>query len=365
MNPRNNGARRALPESCNRPALTAISDPPNREAYRSQAAVLAEAVARCRADDASGLVEHLDSVSVARDAAAVREMLGEDEVSLLAWSYGGVPAVAYARLHPGRIRAVVFDDTIDQTAGPSGVDDVLMPSIEENFPRFAAWCADDDSCALHGQDVRRTWHALIERTTRRPVTYTSPGLGTIRLSDLHLRFFGGAGMPSSSAWPSLAGAIADAAGGDFSWFGEQALQNSAAWTAPGFLAMRCPDGLGYHGYDAFVAGRKHAERISPGFGGGATGWESLACAGWRRAAANPPRPLPAGGFPPALGIGGYSNYATTAALVRKITGSVSVPYEGSGHVMYLSGNRCMTGHADRYLAELRLPRAGTVCGPAG
>jgi len=102
-----------------------------------------------------------------------------------------------------------------------------------------------------------------------------------------------------------------------------------------------------------VAGREHAKRISPGFGGGATGWESLACAGWSRAAANLPRPLPAGGFPPALGIGGYSNYATTAALVRKIPGSVSVPYEGSGHVMYLAGNRCMTGHADRYLAELR------------
>ncbi|GIG79560.1 alpha/beta hydrolase [Planotetraspora kaengkrachanensis] len=138
--------------------------------------------------------------------------------------------------------------------------------------------------------MRRTWRALIERTTRHPVTYTSPGLGTVRLSDLHLRFFAGGG---------------------------------------------------------------HAKRISPGFGGGATGWESLACAGWSRAAANPPRPLPAGGFPPALGIGGYSNYANTAALVRKIPGSVSVPYEGSGHVMYLAGNRCMTGHADRYLAELR------------
>lgn len=57
-------------------------------------------------------------ISVARDMDAVRELLGEEKLSLLGWSYGGVPAAAYARLYPQRIRAMVLDGTPDQTAGP-------------------------------------------------------------------------------------------------------------------------------------------------------------------------------------------------------------------------------------------------------
>ncbi|MEV4246887.1 alpha/beta hydrolase [Streptosporangium canum] len=38
-------------------------------------------------------------------------------------------------------------------------------------------------------------------------------------------------------------------------------------------------------------------------------------------------------------------------------------YEGPGHVLYLSGNRCAIKPATRYLTDLKLPPAGTVCLP--
>jgi hypothetical protein len=44
-----------------------------------------------------------------------------------------------------------------------------------------------------------------------------------------------------------------------------------------------------------------------------------------------------------------------------IPGSVTVGYDGPGHVMYLSGKKCPIEHATRYLTTLRLPRPGTVC----
>jgi pimeloyl-ACP methyl ester carboxylesterase len=360
--PRNSQTRRNLPQSCAQPGLASVSDPRDHAEYRSQADLLARAVERCRADDKTGLVEHLDSISVARDMDAVRRLLGEEKLSLLSWSYGGVPAAAYARLYPQRVRAMVLDGTPDQTSGTFALERVALPSVEAAFARFVTWCASDDTCALHKQDVRKVWRRLIQDVDRHPVTYTSPTLDTIRLSDLHLKLFGGVSTAVPAAWPGLADAIAKTAKGDFAWFGEQALHNTRGWTMPGLLAMRCPDALGYQGYDGFVRGRRHAERISPDFGG-ASGWEALVCAGWKQPIANPPRPLPVKGLPPALGLGSYTDFAMTDALVRKIPGSVSVRYEGPGHVMYLAKNRCMTEHADRYLTELKLPPAGTVCRP--
>ncbi len=360
--PRNSRARRDLPRSCAQPGLPAVLEPRNLTAYQTQAAALAQAVRRCRADDRSGLVEHLDSISVARDMDAVRGFLGEEKLSLLAWSYGGVPAAAYARLHPERLRALVLDGTPDQTAGPFALDQVGLSSLEASFTRFVTWCAGDEKCALHGRDVRKIWRRLVGSVDRRPVSYTSPELGTITLSDLHLKAFGGANTTWPAAWPGLADAIAKAAKGDFAWFGEQALHNSQGWTMPGFMAARCPDGLGYQGYEGFTEGGRRAERISPNFGRGA-GWEALVCSGWKQPIANPPRPLPVAGLPPVLGLGSHSDFPLTDSLVRRIPGSVSVRYEGPGHVMYLAQNRCMTEHANRYLTGLTLPPAGTVCQP--
>jgi pimeloyl-ACP methyl ester carboxylesterase len=360
--PRNSVARRNLPPSCDRPGLAAVADARNAAEYHAQAAVLAKAVDRCRADDTTGLVENMDSLSVARDMDAIRALLGEDELSLLGWSYGGVPVAAYARLYPQRVRALVLDGTPDQTIGPYAMDRVALPSIEGSFTRFVAWCASDDTCALHGQDVRKAWRRLVGDAHRNPATYTSPGLGTIRLTDLHLKFFGGAHTPWPATWPGLAAGIAKAEKGDFAWFGEQALHNSQGWAMPGFMAIRCPDALGYQGYGGFAEGRRRAERLSPDFGSG-MGWEALVCSGWKQPIANPPRPLPAKGLPPALGLGSLSDFAMTDALVRNIPGSVAVRYEGPGHVMYLANDRCMTEHANRYLIELKLPPAGTVCRP--
>ncbi len=358
--PRTGDAMRStLPPSCIRPGLKAVSAVRTRAQYRAQADALDEAVQRCRADDTAGLVDNLDSLSVARDMDAIRGFAGEEELSLLGWSYGGVPAAAYARLYPRRVRAMVLDGVVDHSGGPFAMERSMLAPMDAALARFAAWCAADKACALNGRDVPEIWRRLVRAVTRRPVTVGSPALGTITLDDTHLKMFGGA-VTQPAAWPALADAVAKAAGGDFTWFGEQALHNSQAWTMPAFMAARCPDALAYQGYDELVRGRRYAERISADFGGG-SGWESLVCSGWKQPIANPPRPLPAAGLPPVLGLGSYTDFASTEALTRKIPGSVSVRYDGPGHVMYLAGNRCMTEHADRYLVELTLPPAATVC----
>ncbi|MEV0422812.1 alpha/beta hydrolase [Streptosporangium canum] len=64
-----------------------------------------------------------------------------------------------------------------------------------------------------------------------------------------------------------------------------------------------------------------------------------------------------------MGAGTWGDHHWTDSLVRGVPGSTTIRYEGPGHVLYLSGNRCAIKHATRYLTDLRLPPAGTVCLP--
>ncbi|WP_218004523.1 alpha/beta fold hydrolase [Microtetraspora niveoalba] len=362
-NPRTSAAGRYLPPSCGVPGLP-LNDPRDRAAYEAQAVALERLVDRCRRDDTTGLADHLDSSSVAGDMEAIRTALGQDRLNMLAFSYGGVPAAAYARLHPGRVRAVVFDSTPDPTVGWRGVERAQLGATEAAFTRFTTWCAGDEACALRGRNVRRLWRGLIKSTGREPVTYTSARLGEIRLTDLHLKALARLVLPVPEKAPEFAGALLKASKGDFAWFGEQILGISASWSSPGAVASRCSDGLVGLGYEELVGDRRYSERISRDFGAGVgIGLEALACSGWRHRPVNSPRPLPVG-LPPVLGLGGDRDFPVTELLVSRIPGSGAVRFDGPVHVVYLRAkNPCVTGYADRYLTKLTPPPAGALCSP--
>jgi pimeloyl-ACP methyl ester carboxylesterase len=105
------------------------------------------AATSCRQDP---LAAHVDSASVARDLDALREALGEEDLSFLGMSYGTTVGEAYARLFPERVRAFVLvspmhprQDQLARVFARTAVE-------EEGFDAFVAWCAEAGSpaCAL-------------------------------------------------------------------------------------------------------------------------------------------------------------------------------------------------------------------------
>ncbi|MGW5265259.1 alpha/beta fold hydrolase [Microbispora sp. NPDC004025] len=361
--PRNTGLAAKLPESCARPAVPALTEPRDRAEYDAQAGAIAAAIRRCRAEDRSGLYGRLDSVSVARDTEAIRAALGEPRLSFMTNSAGGVPAEAYLRLFPDRVRAMYLDGVVNQTAGWANQSLLGYRDLERIFARFTAWCAETAACALHGEDAGKIWRDLTARADRSPIPVTSQRFGRGKLTGSYLRWYGfapGPG-PGDSRWLAFAEAVDKARRGDGSGFADAALGNVRAWTTPLILGMTCADDRGYHGYDEYVRVRRDARRISPSFGGAT--FDQLACAGWPLPVANPSRPLPVRDLPPLLGAGTWSDFSITDSLVRRIPGSATVRYDGPGHVLYLSGDRCAIGHATRYLTDLTVPPPGTVCLP--
>ncbi|MCF6471643.1 alpha/beta hydrolase [Nonomuraea sp. MG754425] len=358
--PRTNVWQERMPASCMRPG-TSLLDPPERKQYTALTAAMTKAFEACRKADRTGLFANLDSLSAARDMDAVRAALGEERLSFTANSYGGVPAAAYARLFPRRIRAMYLDGTVNQVGGWADLRLRALSVTEQVFARFTTWCADTPACALHGQDAGKVWRKLVRDADRRPIPVTS-SFGEGELTGWHLRSFGFLGDPGpdDSRWLTFAEAVAKARGGDGSGFAEFALGNARIWAAPGALAMTCADDRGFGGYAELRTYRRQAEKVSPSLG--ATALDALGCAGWPLPVANPSRPLPTRGLPPFLGAGStWGDYAWTESFTRMIPGSVTVAYDGPGHVMYLSGKKCVIRHATTYLTDLRLPEPGTTC----
>jgi pimeloyl-ACP methyl ester carboxylesterase len=346
----------ALPPVCLQPGPVQV--PPVDPVEFARLAAADEAVMeRCRAADPE-LVDHLDSASVARDIEAVRGALGEPELSLIGSSYGGVPAVAYARLFPDRVRAVLLDGA-GYHAAPSEIDRVGYQNLEESFGRFVDWCAATSECALHGEDVPALWQAVITAADQNPVPV--PGAGPeSAYSGLDLKFHAPIFFLGAQ-WAEFADAVDRARHGDASGFAERFPLPKQPFR-PGPSAIHCQDGIGYTSYDEYREAWERAQLMSPNFASGSDPFR-LPCAGWRGPVANPPAPLPIGDLPPFLGVGSWTDATITEAAAGQVPGSVTVRYDGPGHVLYQSGIGCVIEHANRYLIDMRLPASGTVCMP--
>lgn len=110
----------------------------------------------CRAHTGP-LVDHVDSVSVARDIDAVRAAIGEREVTLYGRSYGTLAGQMYAETFPHRVRGLVLDSVFDHGQSQTDLITTQAATGEDSFAGFARWCAADPSCVLNGQDVGQVY----------------------------------------------------------------------------------------------------------------------------------------------------------------------------------------------------------------
>lgn len=364
--PRTALALRTVPPSCRQPSGSIVDLPTDAVHYAEILEPLVEAVQRCRLDDVTGLIDHLDGLSQALDIEAIRRALQEDELSLTAQSYGGVVVATYARMLPERVRAAYVDGSASHPDYPfvrgSGTQ------VRE-FRRFAEWCETSPECALHGEDVIEAWVALTDEANRSPIPATSERYGDGRLSGVQLHFLTRRWRdpgPGNTNWLALAENIDRARRGDASAFIDWAYGNLSGWTVPVVIAMQCPDGAeGRLGFEDFRGRLERHQQADPLLYG--VKLMGLSCGAWPGPLANPPSPLPGQDLPPFLGAGTRDNdLVPTQQLLEHIPGSVTIAVPGSGHVVYLPGaadtaNQCVLDHLSRYLLDLALPPLGTEC----
>src|SRR4051794_34899143 len=168
MDPRGIGT--STPVKCdpavfNRP----VSLFPRTAAEFEQVASWASAFGKSCLERTGPLLAHVDTGSVARDMERLRRALGDGKLNFLGLSYGSHLGSPYAELYPHRIRAMALDAVPNHSTTSNAVFAEHALAYEDTFNRFAAWCAQTDTCALHGRDVAATFDALVARADREPI----------------------------------------------------------------------------------------------------------------------------------------------------------------------------------------------------
>jgi pimeloyl-ACP methyl ester carboxylesterase len=301
--------------------------------------------ADCRARTGP-VFDHADTESTVRDLDALRAALGERTLTFQGSSYGTLLGEEYAERYPDRVRAIVLESVVDHSVGTDGLLRTQAWALQDSFDAFVAWCDQNTTCALHGQNVRAVFAGLMARADA----------GTLGMTpfDLIANVHGGVKGPDYERLAQLLAGLA--AGGTGQPVG------SLGVVVPAF----CADwSLPVRDFTEYAALLRRTAAVAPDVRYPAQVLAPTMCLGWPKPVANPQHVLRVRTSIPLLLLNSRHDPATGynwALSVAHQLGrhGVLVTYEGAGHGSY-SLSACMQQAADRYLIALTVPRRGTTC----
>ena len=358
------GVGQSSPVRCSKPVYdpAALTVPTTAQQYRR----MSESSRRHGADCAKAtgsLIEHVDTISAARDIDTIRAALGAPKVSWLGVSYGTELGAFYAQLYPGRVRAMVLDGAVDHSRSAAQDSVEESGAIEREFGRFATWCRATSTCPLRGDDIAADFDALTARADRGQIT--DPKLGR-HITAAEITAGAYEYLTMSFSWPQLADALAAA---EKTPSDPSALSQAIPGNDPSYAAYRA---IGCHDFPPQLHGpvdlRARAAKVkavAPHMWRYSEFWDwTTGCAGWPVRPANPPKRQHITGVPATLVVGNTYDpstpYAWAQGLARQINGSRLLTYDGDGHTALYNSTCARRQEAD-YLITARVPPAGLIC----
>ncbi len=336
----------------------------------------ARAFARSCTERNEAALPWLSTANVVGDLEAIRQALGDDQLTYLGFSYGSLIGALYADQYPELVRAMVLDGAIDPALDLAAFRSGQARAFEAALGRLLDACADRPACPFHhGGRPQAAFDALMKSIDERPVPVlrgrdrrnVGPGMahGAV-LSALY----------SQSSWEALTYALAFAENGD----GTYLLQMSDPFRG------RKPNGTYSNMYDAYTANVCLDYGVPGGGSGDASvegftdlaeslvgdaphfaqfiGYNDLECAFWPAPAERTPAPVSAAGAPPIVVVGSTGDtatpYAWAEALAEQLESGVLVTREGEGHTGY-GFSSCVRDAVEAYLLDLKPPRDGLTC----
>ncbi|MFD7091655.1 alpha/beta hydrolase [Streptomyces sp. NPDC059896] len=311
------------------------------------------------------LLPHVGTTSAARDMDLMRQVLGDDTLNYLGFSYGTELGGVYAHLFPAKVGRFTLDAVVDPTAdyvGHSRNQALGFQRALENYYKSRGVSAQVGTSRV----VR-----LLDRLDREPLP---TGTGRRLTESLALT---GIISPlySERGWPALTDALDAAEGGDGSGllrladsYNDRDAQGRYGTAQHAQRAISCADTKG-RVTAAEVTSRLLSDfrRVSPVFGPylawDLAGW----CADWPVPGEHETPEVLAPGAAPILVVGGKGDPATPYEGARRMVEElgegvgVLLTFEGEGHGAYITGNRCITGAVDEYFLRGTVPDAGTSC----
>ena len=340
---------------------------PDDDAERAALVELSQDFAASCVERVGSVLTELGTNNSARDMDAIRQALGEEQVSYLGYSYGSELGAVWATLFPDTVRAAVFDGAANpDTSGLEPVKQQML-GFERAFDSFLAQCSATPSCAFHNDgDAEGAYDRLLLRLDTEPASSPEgrPPVGQEIAVDGVIQ-----AMYSDRRWPALERALADADAGDGS--GLLALHDSYFQRDPqngtytnlleSFQAITCADEP-----ERLTVGQEDeraqelvgiAPRLFPSTSG------SYTC-DFFPPSADPRAEITGDRAGPIVVIGTTGDPSTpldsSQAMADALDEGVLVTVEANRHTAYRSGE-CINDIVHRSLIWLEVPAVGTRC----
>ena len=343
-------------------------------AFEKRAAVMSERFKQLEADCASRtkpteLLDHVDTVSVARDLDVLRALSGDQKLNYTGFSYGTYLGATYAELFPANTGRLVLDGALDPSLSYSERRQGQALGFERALRNYVAWCQSGQSCPLTGDTdagVKQVGDVFTS-ANQSPVPSSDPnrpvtGEEMKRIVGFVLYF------PESS-WSAVSEALGQVINEhDASAFRAMADQIAAQpqVNAGANIGINCLDYRVEGDMATWTAQSKELERIAPRF---ATVTEAgdLGCQAWGHTGTQSSKALHAKGAAPILVIGTTGDPATpyewAEALADQLDSGQLLTWEGNGHAAYTNSGHgpCVTQAVDTYLLTGTMPKKGLTC----
>ena len=372
FDPRGSGATMPIDCDFDLDAVFALDATPDtiaeRTALERTNADLADACAASNGRD----LPFVTTQDTVRDMDRIRAAVGDEALTYLGYSYGTYLGALYADRYPTHVRAMLLDGAVDPTL--PAVESTLTQAagFEQSLEAFFADCASDSGCEFSSDgDPAAAFDDLVADIDATGVPADDGrtlGPGETDVAVASALYLGETG------YDELASALAAAADGD----GDPLLALSDSYTGrnddgsyngrqEAFWAIGCADGGATVTNDAEQRDlERRAEAVSPHFGIASVNL-AMVCRYWPVPGEAPLEPVHADGAPPIVVIGTTGDPATPLAWAESLADQLQrgelVVVEGSQHGAFaLRTDECIDDIGVRYLVDLEVPPAGTMCG---
>ncbi|WP_172119209.1 alpha/beta hydrolase [Actinomyces faecalis] len=343
------------------------------EAQRQVVSYTADYAAACeKRTRTPGLLDHIDTVSAARDLDVLRALVGDEVLTYLGYSYGTYLGATYAELFPSHVGRMVLDGAIDPTLNAGEMTLGQAKGFENALRAFVEDCQAGNGCPLNGgvdNGVKQV-RDFLQRAATAPVPTSDPDRPlTYSLAEDAMIGV----LYQDESWSVLAEALNQAMlqndGSTMLYIADLFASRNADGTYSGngdevIGAINCLD---YPVVGDPASWQEEAAQLaeaSPTFGADLA-YSDLYCQTWGRSSARERTPIHASGAAPVLVVGTTGDPATpyewSQALVSQLDSAALVTWEGNGHTAYGRAGSCVTTAVDAYLLAGVMPEDELVC----
>lgn len=319
------------------------------------------------------LAAHVDTPSVARDFDMVREILGQEKLNYLGYSYGTFLGATYAELFPSTVGLMVLDSAVDPAMSLSELAALQMKGFDESLKHWIEDCQSGPACPLPG-DVRQGIErikAFLQRLDREPLPTADPDRPLTKMLALNAMI---GAMYDEQYYTYLTQGITQA-------FTQN--DGSILLRFVDLLSSRGDDGKYYNNSNQAIIAVNSLDFPAQGtekdwipqaqqlrseldIVGDFVTFDNAALSVWPFEGATERKQTTADGAPPILVVGQTHDPATPYVMSQNLAGhlrsGVLLTVEGWSHGSYNKlADQCVIDAVEGYLVDGVVPEAGTTC----